>query len=705
MKWIGQYIQSLISRFRNDVYLEKVATDSADTPDSDTYLALKGGKIIRTSGTGSGGGDITNDDAWDAKGDLIVGTGDDAADILSVGANGYVLTADSNSNPHGVKWAAAAASGITVVDGSNSYTADSIEFQGDDVYVYDQGNGDILVIFSDQQIAFASNFGSMNDSTVRSTMRVSEPDMTSNSFYNFYAGTWGGQSQSCTDSDLILSTPNHFGGAQGSTIIKATLQGATTNDSEVYADLGSNQVVLALGATSTASGIAITVNAFVNDIIPAQKKAKVVVQIDPSTLSGSTTNSGNGSGSQKLRVKVEHLQADGSSFNPARSYTSNPVFYDARTSLSPVMPQTLAVVFGSPTTKYLSNIKYISGGSWVTSGTNVQAFYRDTNVTSDDHVLISFNNVANSSGSSYNSDNQRYEKFCEITSFSPAYSNSDDTNIVSDITWNLLNNRFGEITANAKVEKVVGGLASDTTANGNTISDVPRLFNTFTSTPTYSYEDFKTENYRLDPDTEGTWNTNQDSNGASTQTTTTLQNECVGGGEDLSNGRGDHLVQWRDGGNFTLLHPQDVPTLPSEPAQDRWTGTLAATTKKCSYYRWFRTTSSTSSANLRIHGFNRDNYNGEYTTNNTIDIWVSRPGIDNTWVPLNPAQGFNNTNDSCWNDSNDITNTSIPSYISEGLDVYNLSFSTASQDWCVRIEFNANFAYDITGLTFGQGNV
>jgi hypothetical protein len=43
---------------------------------------------------------------FDAKGDLLVGTADDAVSRLAVGANGYLLTADS-AETTGVKWAAA----------------------------------------------------------------------------------------------------------------------------------------------------------------------------------------------------------------------------------------------------------------------------------------------------------------------------------------------------------------------------------------------------------------------------------------------------------------------------------------------------------------------------------------------------------------------------------------------------------------------
>jgi len=54
----------------------------------------------------AGGGDITTDAAWAAKGDLIVGTANDTAGILTAGTNDYVLTAASGETT-GLKWAAA----------------------------------------------------------------------------------------------------------------------------------------------------------------------------------------------------------------------------------------------------------------------------------------------------------------------------------------------------------------------------------------------------------------------------------------------------------------------------------------------------------------------------------------------------------------------------------------------------------------------
>lgn len=71
-------------------------------------------------------GDITADDAWAAKGDLIAGTGDGTAAILTAGTNGHVLTLD-DGEATGMKWAAGGA-GITehaYVTGTSSVTVSS----------------------------------------------------------------------------------------------------------------------------------------------------------------------------------------------------------------------------------------------------------------------------------------------------------------------------------------------------------------------------------------------------------------------------------------------------------------------------------------------------------------------------------------------------------------------------------------------------
>jgi len=51
----------------------------------------------------------------DAKGDLLAGTAADTVGRLAVGANTYILTADSTTGT-GLKWSAPATSGATASD-------------------------------------------------------------------------------------------------------------------------------------------------------------------------------------------------------------------------------------------------------------------------------------------------------------------------------------------------------------------------------------------------------------------------------------------------------------------------------------------------------------------------------------------------------------------------------------------------------------
>jgi hypothetical protein len=58
---------------------------------------------------------VATDAIWDAKGDLAVGTGANTAAKLTVGTDGYVLTADA-AQATGVKWAAAGGGASTLDD-------------------------------------------------------------------------------------------------------------------------------------------------------------------------------------------------------------------------------------------------------------------------------------------------------------------------------------------------------------------------------------------------------------------------------------------------------------------------------------------------------------------------------------------------------------------------------------------------------------
>ena len=56
-------------------------------------------------GGGGAGSDLATATLWDAKGDLVAGTGADAAARLAVGTNGQLLSADS-AQTTGLAWVA-----------------------------------------------------------------------------------------------------------------------------------------------------------------------------------------------------------------------------------------------------------------------------------------------------------------------------------------------------------------------------------------------------------------------------------------------------------------------------------------------------------------------------------------------------------------------------------------------------------------------
>ena len=71
---------------------------------------------------------VVQESVMDAKGDLFVGTANNAVDNLTVGSDGYILTADSTQGTFGLKWAAPAAAststpGVSQLSDSTSETS------------------------------------------------------------------------------------------------------------------------------------------------------------------------------------------------------------------------------------------------------------------------------------------------------------------------------------------------------------------------------------------------------------------------------------------------------------------------------------------------------------------------------------------------------------------------------------------------------
>ena len=76
----------------------------------DKAFRIKNGLVVEGATATVNTHDVITKEIFDAKGDLIVGTGSNTGTRVALGTNGYVLTADS-SETNGLKWAAPAAVG------------------------------------------------------------------------------------------------------------------------------------------------------------------------------------------------------------------------------------------------------------------------------------------------------------------------------------------------------------------------------------------------------------------------------------------------------------------------------------------------------------------------------------------------------------------------------------------------------------------
>jgi hypothetical protein len=111
--------------------------NAIDTSLGDLLGGTTGQVLSKNSNTNMDFTWVTSDDAnaiqntiVDAKGDLIAATASDTPARLAVGANDTVLTADSTAAT-GLKWAAPAASGLTLINsttfsGASSVTIDNV---------------------------------------------------------------------------------------------------------------------------------------------------------------------------------------------------------------------------------------------------------------------------------------------------------------------------------------------------------------------------------------------------------------------------------------------------------------------------------------------------------------------------------------------------------------------------------------------------
>jgi hypothetical protein len=672
MKWIGQHIWDFISRFRNDVYLEKVANDTVEgSPDADTTLALKNGKVVRTAG-GTGGGSIT-----------VKTDGDN-----SEGTDGEVSTVRSD---------------VTEIIYYGDY---------DHVRVYDNGAGSVIVDHHNT-LEFADVFSISTDPVDDySPYWIGDPQTGNDGTYgyNFHDGGWGGlNNKKATNAASISFTSNVCGNwllNDNASKLRVTVYGPDSNDSSDTNVLGTHTLQVTDNTTSPhsqANGITIAVSNYDTDGTPNLKKASVTVTIDLDN-SNLIDTSGDYTGSQKYsKIRIEQLDHNDAAISGVDPFESAAFFYD-NLHLQPTA-STPTFTFGTNTTKQLSNIGYYSAVQHTVDSANHSNLTRDTGFNSKGYVYITLdpstttgnlgyaNSAASLTGDDGDTDN----------------NNNYQTDKVYTMAANTLKLNFVQ---GVKL-KVYGGIAGYS-ANSSVVDDVARNYNSYTSSASALSEDHKGEVYRL---ADSQINTVKSLSTAQTQSENDWKDYCVAsnptdqGVIGLSKNQ-DHLVQGYFNSQWGLFHPSDVSGLASKPdatelnfpsGMGLWSN--SGLTGTYYYYRFFRTTgSATSDWSIDIDGLSKSTFEAQ-TGNGNLTIEFLAPGnsasqtdgVDNqgTWIPLDTNHSSGNNN-GCW--ANAVNQASSE-------EQFDLAFNLGTTVLIMKIGMNASFpASTIKALTMQTGH-
>lgn len=208
-------------------------TNSLEIYDGAAWVAYGSGDITEVAaGTGisvsSGTGPVptvTNTVAttFDAKGDLVVGTGADTFSKLTVGTNDYVLTADSSTST-GLKWAAAAGGGTWSLLSTTTLSGSSTTISISGTYKRIMAVWDAINPSTTSQISLEPNAAGSNATYVDyynagggSTGSTAYYDATirPGNGQNFYGGSTANRGAIVIENtDTTVGKPFYIGGSQ-----------------------------------------------------------------------------------------------------------------------------------------------------------------------------------------------------------------------------------------------------------------------------------------------------------------------------------------------------------------------------------------------------------------------------------------------------------------------------------------------------------
>ena len=583
-------------------------------------------------------GNITIDGNFNVTGTVNLGTN------LPTTSQSNILGVDGSGNIYKQTVPSGGTGSLTIVN-SNSSGSDTtftnineIKFFGDDVEVYEDGTGKVLVsnppLSPQIPMSISDPVGSF------SKYRIGIP--VNSAGYYFYAGDWGGDNEkrATNDSTLVFNsnTCGNFLIGGNPSKIKVSVYGPKDNTNHGNNNLiNSHELVVTGNTVSSSNGIQITITNFASDGIPSRKKAKVsvLINLDNANL---TTLGGNFTGSQKYSsIKIQQLDSSGNSIPGVNDFVSDSFFYDNK-SLTPTLGGITSYTSGGSDIKQLSNIKYYGSGSFTLTTANNSNLQRDTGYNGTYHIYSK--HYGGLTGSNINDaiENNSYE----------TTDNSNDSSVSLDVG----SNKFVLSGSQYAQYKVRGGLGGDTAYSSTTAQTTPRNYNTYPSGSSKTFESHKDEDYRISHHVVDSY---KSSSPTSSDSETVWKGRCVGASPgSTANGlptTNQHLIQGNFGG-WKLCHGSfsGIGTIASSPPNGM-TNNQKPTSGTFSYIRFFGPfTSDTNNFNINL-GITKNTFEHHAVNNTNLQVYFLIPGTGDRrgkWVPLKNTYSQQTPDNGCW---------------------------------------------------------